>query len=91
MTNHTHLPPELCPPFCDVDSEEYVSDHRGEDNEAKPAVKRYDKVDDGHADVHECGGYVEEDVTEEVVDALSTTIHHTKDLTCKEKESVRKI
>ena len=82
MTNHTHLPPELCPPLCDIDSEEYISNHRCEDNEAKPAVKCYDKVDDSHAYVHQSRGYVEEDVTEEVVDALSATIHHTKHLTC---------
>ena len=84
-----HPPPELCPPLGDVDSEENVTDHCCEDYQSKPAIKRYDKVDNSHANVDKGGGNVEENVTEEIVNTLSTTIHDTKHFTWREGEGWR--
>lgn len=76
-SSSSYLPPELCPPLCDIDSEEYVGDHCGEHYEPKPSVKRNDKVDDGHANVHQRRGNVKEDIAEEIINTLSSTIHNT--------------
>ena len=81
LATPTHSPPEFCPPLCDVDCEEYIRDHRREDNESEPSVKRYDEVDDSHAYVDQRWGNVEQNVAEEIVDALSTSIHNTKNFT----------
>ena len=81
VASHAYLPPELRPPLCDIDGKEYVCYHCGEDNQPKPSIKGNDEVDHGHAYVDQRWNDVKQNVIKEVVDALITTVHHSKNLT----------
>ena len=87
VASHAYLPPELCPPLCDIDCEEYVRHHCGEHDQPKPSIKGNDKVDHSDANVDQRWDNVEQDVIKEIVDALITTVHHPKNLTCQKGKS----
>lgn len=75
-----HSPPEVAPPFCEVDGDRNVADERDKDNDSNPGLQSGGQVDTGCSNVKDLGPNVEDDGGQDALDGAGASVHDASDL-----------